>query len=86
MHYEIRLYPVDALGGASRRASSTGAELEAALATPTEVLTFHTMASMASAMFGDHGELVGLAYAVDDDGAARPVSTSELAEAARETA
>jgi hypothetical protein len=81
MHYEIRLYRADALGGASRRASSVGTELEAALEMPTRVLTFDTMAAMAAAKLHDHGDFVGLTYAVADDGTARPISAVELARA-----
>jgi hypothetical protein len=84
MHYELRLYPSDALGGASRRASSTGAELESALENPARVIEFDTLGSMAAAMFDDHDGLVGLTYAVEDDGTARPVSAAELAQAAGE--
>jgi hypothetical protein len=81
MHYEIHLYRVEAVGGASRRASSTGMELEAALDTPTRVLTFDTLAAMAIAKLDDHGDLLGLTYAVDDDGTVRPISATELAQA-----
>lgn len=82
MHYEMRLYPQDSVGGASRRASSTGAELESALEEPAQVRTFDTLEAMAAAMFDDHGGLIALNYAVEDDGGSRPVSMGELAEAA----
>jgi hypothetical protein len=81
MHYELRLYPVDSVGSASRSASSAGTELEASLDSPTRVIVFDALSSLAAAMFADHGNLVGLAYAVENGGSARPVSTAELANA-----
>jgi hypothetical protein len=81
MHYELRLYPVDAVSGASRRATSAGTEMESTLDSPARVLTFDSLPSLAVAAFADHGNLVGLSYAVDDDGTARPVSTGDLAQA-----
>jgi hypothetical protein len=82
MHYELRLYPVDAVSGASRRATSAGLEMETALETPERVITFDTITELAEAAFSDHGGLVGLSYAVEDDGTERAVSTGEIAQAA----
>jgi hypothetical protein len=81
LHYELRLYPPDAVNGASRRATSAGVEMEAALESPARVLTFDSMPALAAAAFSDHGNLVGLSYAVDSDGTARPLSTGEMARA-----
>ena len=81
MRYELRLYPADVVGSASRSASSAGTDLEASLDSPTRVLAFDTLPAMAAATFADYDNLVGLAYAVETDGAARPLSTAELARA-----
>jgi hypothetical protein len=81
VHYEIRLYPPDALADSNRRASQSGAELETALGEPQEVLRHETLAEAARAVPALPPGLTALVYEVDDSGAERPVSVMELAQA-----
>lgn len=82
MHYEIRLYPPDAVGQANRSATKSGAELETALGEPQEVIRHDTLEEAAATMPALPPGLTPLVYEVGDDGSERPVSVIELAQAA----
>lgn len=81
MHYEIRLYPPDALADSNRRATQSGSELETALGEPEQVIRHATLAEAARAMPALPPGLTPLVYEVGDDGIERPVPVMELAQA-----